>query len=452
VDDFQYVFIPMLRSLITPDTARPLYRTLRDRILFQIFSVPGLVESLVRMEFLSFANEAAISILSQFLLAVAKAFVEVRKSEGIAVLTEQLQAQHGNMSGVNALCALVLVDKKSEATNDVESTTENPPMDHIPWVTDLRPPGDRHDNDELNYRNIQIVPTIAELICQDPPYLPLASGQNYVLEEPVNRLLDRNFRLLREDAVSTMRTNILEQNRPWKNARVVGLNLDTFRLKMNGTASFIIQCDGRAEKSDWSRSRSFMPDSVVALCRDNIPIRIGTISIRDSEVAGEWLKAVGGPKFGIVFHSQDAFDDSMLEMLRNQHSNAELCSIHGKDSQEARTEANRLKASMVTYDLIEASKSFFSYKPVLRTLQGMTGVPLREEIVLSTSIGAPAYLPEELKMPDDENFRGFTCDCLNWSISDIENGTSLDSSQAEAIRHVFSSRVSLVQGPPGTGT
>ncbi|KAG5177743.1 hypothetical protein JKP88DRAFT_248636 [Tribonema minus] len=41
-----------------------------------------------------------------------------------------------------------------------------------------QPPGGRHDNDHLNFRDIALLPTAAELLCDKPPYLPMDSDQD----------------------------------------------------------------------------------------------------------------------------------------------------------------------------------------------------------------------------------------------------------------------------------
>lgn len=50
------------------------------------------------------------------------------------------------------------------------------------FIIDKSPPGGRHDNDHINFRDIELIPTTDELDC-DSAYLPLASGENQVLEE-----------------------------------------------------------------------------------------------------------------------------------------------------------------------------------------------------------------------------------------------------------------------------
>ena len=61
--------------------------------------------------------------------------------------------------------------------------------------------GPRHDNDEAEIRNIQIAPTHEELICKTEPFLPGNSydAPHHLPQESIERLLDIQFRLLREE-------------------------------------------------------------------------------------------------------------------------------------------------------------------------------------------------------------------------------------------------------------
>jgi len=104
-----------------------------------------------------------------------------------------------------------------EVLRATASGADAPPesaMAVVAWQTDLVPPGGRHDNDAVNFRDVRLLPTAEELGSDAKPYLPLAGGANSFLEDPETRLIDRNFRLLRHDAVCAMKETISSQNRP----------------------------------------------------------------------------------------------------------------------------------------------------------------------------------------------------------------------------------------------
>ncbi|KAI4146606.1 MAG: hypothetical protein L6R39_003397 [Caloplaca ligustica] len=64
--------------------------------------------------------------------------------------------------------------------------------------------GPRHDNDHDDITDIQILPTAEEIQCSRPEYLPSNDATNrYLIGLPA--LLDRHFRLLREDSIGGLR-------------------------------------------------------------------------------------------------------------------------------------------------------------------------------------------------------------------------------------------------------
>lgn len=65
----------------------------------------------------------------------------------------------------------------------------------------LRSDGPRHDNDFADIADIRIAPTHNELMCPVPPYLPItiAEAPHHCAPESTQKILDIQFRLLRED-------------------------------------------------------------------------------------------------------------------------------------------------------------------------------------------------------------------------------------------------------------
>lgn len=113
-------------------------------------------------------------------------------------------------------------------------------------------------------------------------------------------------------------------------------------------------------------------------------------------------------------------------------------------------EIDALLGDMITHDLVEVSQSFSTYQPVLRTLQFMDSVPLASSLIEERS-GTLEYLPSEFNLPDDKFLKGLACNLETWKSDAVASSTSLDLSQAAALKHALSSEVSLIQGPPGTG-
>ncbi|KAH9052824.1 hypothetical protein EDB87DRAFT_1676964 [Lactarius vividus] len=74
----------------------------------------------------------------------------------------------------------------------------------------LRDGGPRHDNDFTDICNIRIAPTNEELLCPLPPYLPvfLPLAPHHLPKNSMERHLDIQFRLLREELVSSIRQSV----------------------------------------------------------------------------------------------------------------------------------------------------------------------------------------------------------------------------------------------------
>lgn len=439
IDDTEKLLIPLLDHMMTEETSRPVYRSLRDKTLLTIYNVPGLMPLLEERGVASDLNAESANRLCMFLRSLAKAFLEPRQSTQVCALARKLR-ERGDVVEAGVLCNFLQVDEKTNAeVNAAERRLVSPTMKKsVCWVTDMVLPGGRHLNDHHNFRNIRILPTVEELTCTIKPYLPLASGENKFLDDPETSLLDSNFRLLREDAVSSMKQALCDDSprATWTNARIVGLDVDNKRSGWK--VSLVVQCDSQVGgNTNWEQSRALMLGSVVALCREGVPVRIGTISVREYENHGEWLRSSGGPKIGVSFENLD-FEECLAELVDNT-------SINNKSQRAA------ILCQLQSYDLKELSKSFFAYHPILKALQDREAIPLSNELVDLEHCKnlKPGYLPDRIALPRE--FGGYRCDLEHWSSADVVQHTTLDKSQADALHHALRSRVALIQGPPGTG-
>lgn len=451
------ILMAILRNILNEETMRPLNRCVRNRILSIIYHTPGLLEDLTDSGCATSMQPTSAHLLCMFLLETSKAFVEARKSERVQALGVALRDRQ-DVPIAEKLCFILGTDNENDGEEAEETLPYETAHEIVAWGHELLPPGGRHNNDFANYRNVALLPTLEEMVCETPAWLPLANGSNAVVRDASQRLLDSNFRLLRADAVQSMITNVAENQRIWRRARVVGMRFSSEDKKAFFKVSFVLQCEPRSASIDWVRSRALSYNSVVGFCLNGVLVRIGTITIRNEKERGRWLNAPAGPMIGVTVDSDEEFDASLREMLQNAAINEKVndhCQrLANEDGNLAMIQArlDELMTQMTTYDLIELSQSFFTYKPILETLQEMTVVPAAEELVhCRSSDGRPEYLPQTVRMPNDKYFKGYVCDLDNWSMEDVVKNTSLDTSQAEAIYHGLTNSVALIQGPPGTG-
>jgi hypothetical protein len=105
------------------------------------------------------------------------------------------------------------LDKASERLALSMQTGAEIPLEDEPPPGELRDGGPRHDNDDSDFRAIRVLPTMQELLCTELPYLPRQSAGGLALASsfvatPVDRHLDIQFRLLREDMLAPVRRAI----------------------------------------------------------------------------------------------------------------------------------------------------------------------------------------------------------------------------------------------------
>lgn len=249
---------------------------MREKYLNSIYLVPGFID--FTEDFIDAIDVDDADLLCHFLLLLAKAFGEARSNEMVATLAKRLM-ERGDVKVADTLGIVLLLKEKENRKSHLEriqAGADTVESEVACWVTDRVPPGSRHSNDHLNYRDVSIIPPADELRCQVLPYLPLASGENVILEDPVSSLLDRNFRLLREDALDCMRTAITNKTRPWFNARVIGVD-----LSRRGDFSFLVQLDLPAKAvRDWNKARALNYQLVFAFLNGTGQMeRTGTITL-----------------------------------------------------------------------------------------------------------------------------------------------------------------------------
>ena len=144
---------------------------------------------------------------------------KVRTDDGVLGLVALLQ--QSTARGAKELAVMFPSEQKAQR-NVAACPSSNTPA--TPAVVSLsaakmviRPPGERdHDNDKQNFRDITITPTPRELSCHEPAYLPPMTGSDYI-DNKEAALMDRQFRLIREDLVGKIKEEIAEEFKESKN-------------------------------------------------------------------------------------------------------------------------------------------------------------------------------------------------------------------------------------------
>lgn len=319
----------------------------------------------------------------------------------------------------------------------------------------MRPPGVRdHDNDKENFRAISIIPTTRELQCQESAYLPLADGSDYI-ENAEGGALDRQFRLMREDLLGSVKQELQTEFKISSNQRrrvlsdpcIIDFGMKpephvVVRVSIPPRLHRRIKSMKNPEASEFfdkgSGKRVLQKGTLVLLVHDasvrtsqhktkNPGIRIsavGTIVERMSPLKIVNIPGTNPVKKTRVLEVGVSFTPESMRALtpliqRLEHRNVGVPMICGNGG------------------LFNASAGIFSLEPILKALVKLDQVPMCDQTIHLRQPTLP------LVAHGGKSFLDLT--------SGLQNAVRSDQSQQRALEEIFKSNVVLVQGPPGTG-
>lgn len=336
------------------------------------------------------------------------------------------------------------------------------------------PPGGRHDNDSADICEIQIMPTVDEILSSRSEYLPVKDPRQWHVGG-ISGLLDRNFRLLREDAVGQLRDTTYAllkpsnkiggaQNRPLRthihrNVHVVALNFDRFTgLQFVAQVQQPIdmkRMSKRKREEWWQSSKRLQPGALVCLA-------FGAKNAVFCTVAGHSRarrSKNGEPPVKEMFSlsEEEKTATVLLELVQLSDNNVK-CILSQYNS----------RTSVSAVSLIEFPGIILAaFEPTLRALQKMKR---------TNDLPFPMFLcpldPESQWMivPPPPTYalkNGFKFDlsCLlkdptmsftmrpneDVDVKKLQEHSTLDNAQAIAVVNSLQRSVALIQGPPGTG-
>ncbi|KAL8735801.1 MAG: hypothetical protein Q9166_000665 [cf. Caloplaca sp. 2 TL-2023] len=355
--------------------------------------------------------------------------------------------------------------------------------------------GPRHDNDHEDIDDIQILPTAEEINSARLEYLPFNNATNNHLSG-LPALLDRQFRLLREDAIGGLRdvvrreaerltkgpllakqtksgtlerTHVHEnlQLRRWEVDRRKGVQL-VVDFEQPRTVSRAVERD---RKEWWDGSRRLQPTSLVCLVASSGQIIFCLVC---------------DPKPTPPFKKRQRKDDEdgiaaaeeMAAEVEYQRKTTEMPTLY-KDGNRAvvmltlcRTDCEHVAwisrqfikgRSTAKISLVEFPGVLLpSFQPTLEALQDMSrrlDLPFTEHLAPeeqgSREIAPPLYTQQEgfsldlSPLTKGKPLRLSTHEPFDWE--SFSNNTSLDEAQQTAVLHALNHSLALIQGPPGTG-
>ena len=411
-----------------------------------------------------------------------------RCAQVVKGVTDKVDAQE-RARAVEQLAASELLAQQLQFGIEMPRETQPPPGT-------LRPEGPRHSNDHEDFREIKVLPTKDEISCDVPPYLPLQfllkpewkekRGSEFV-PTSVDRMLDIQFRLLREDMIAPSRRSIRALVEKGgldalpKNARSLqhkfgktegNIRCSLFRnvelagmepLLDKGAAIFNLTFDHPFPNVQdyWSKKRGsklLQVDSLIAVIlnantNDFFFAKVVTpMSVNDEVKRKVPATAVSGRSTVCV---------ELCDVEADLHYLFEL----PRRSQKS----NRNRAEVV---ILQVRSHFIVASEVaLRSLQlsSAASIPFLQRIVpdnISADLPPPAFMKDETrfdltcllhdhaKVPRDvvEAAKCVGIDNLRVGLlPSIIQHLRMDFSQYLAFRAALLREVALIQGPPGTG-
>lgn len=344
----------------------------------------------------------------------------------------------------------------------------------------LSPDGPRHDNDHQSIMNIRLLPTVAEILADRLPYVPLYDSSSWHVSG-FKGLLDRQFRLLREDALGLIRKAVGACLQPGCTSSLIyqGNNLRTNEYKLQSLQVAYDRTDGfemhisvtqptsrqtpalleqwwvETQNLDWGRlvvvvGKAHAMFCVVsrATCRSFAQLNEKNDKTKKKRVR------VYNPKRTLFSSNTQAY------LVLNPVDPVPADIAFMLDARGNAMEGVRLMEFPTVL--------LASFKPMLSALQEMNTAghaPMSEYLVRNSTQADRSHAVEHIS-PPTYAMNNFEFDLhpltnnhssLSYSVRDkpvteaLCANSTLDEGQANAVLNTLRRRLSLIQGPPGTG-
>ncbi|KAL4909215.1 hypothetical protein BDW74DRAFT_187491 [Aspergillus multicolor] len=349
--------------------------------------------------------------------------------------------------------------------NQLTRNGEEPTHGHgqiIKFVPRQELPGGRHDNDHKDFSLIQIMPTIEEILSPRQEYLPERDSSSWHVSG-LDGLLDRNFRLLREDNVGIIRDAIhhiikaVPEKSPranvYKGARII-------KFKFHWNAGFVFQVSfpqpprlrrlpAPQREAWWTESRRLQPGTLVCLTINGDHAAFCTVTHGPDEQS----------------HIKDKKATRVGSSLKGEDQVFVMLTTLGPDERTVRSIVDFFDDRGQSFFMTEFPGVLLpSFEPTLRALQRIKTtnrlpfdnflVPSRADV--QTMIPPPLYSLRDgfqfnlrCLMTDDADF--FVQPDKRVDPERLYSNSILDQAQARALVNSLQHCIGLIQGPPGTG-
>ncbi|KAF5855487.1 hypothetical protein ETB97_009110 [Aspergillus alliaceus] len=341
----------------------------------------------------------------------------------------------------------------------------------VAFITPKDPPGGRHNNDHADICRIRIMPTFQEILSARSEYLPGKDPQQWHIGGLAG-LLDRNFRLLREDTVGQLRDVIHAELRPstlggaqksqvrtnvYQNVKVQGLDFDRW-VGLQFVAQFAQPLNVRAMSKDqrkdwWELSKRLQPSALVCLTDPRGFAIFCTVA--GSERPRADARQERRQRKASSLWGDASISSVIMELVEPTEENRQYI----LDCHKPRN--GRCSLSLIEFPGILLP----SFQPTLKALQAMkkaADLPMSEFLAPDETYSGMVDMPPP-KYATGQGF-SFNLQCLMKDRSDLlispsqavdlkklQEQSTLDDAQAQALVQTLQRKIGLIQGPPGTG-
>lgn len=344
------------------------------------------------------------------------------------------------------------------------------PTSNLSFQTRFEPPGGRHDNDHMNIGKIKVMPSHQEIMSNRAEYLPTNNPSQWHLEG-ADGLIDRNFRLLREDTIGQLRDAIYCEIRKSKPDKSRTSQQRTFVYHdVKATRTFFDKLQGfhfevkfpqptaikglQAQKIEdwWQMSKRLQAGGLVCLLLDKEFVVFCTVLEPRHPVSAKE-------------DQKKAYQTQGRELLWQNQANAFVrLEIVDPEKRNIKAVLEQCSDRMPNFTLVEFPGILLpAFEPTLRALQPIKksrSLPFSDLLVPSGNrrvhISPPFYTHYpgfvfnlRCLMNNGEDF--FIRNDQPVDFSAIERNSSLDIAQVRAVVDTLRRKIGLIQGPPGTG-
>lgn len=341
--------------------------------------------------------------------------------------------------------------------------------------------GARHDNDHANITNIGILPTAQEIVSPRREYIPtIDSTQNHLAG--LAGLLDRQFRLLREDTVGQLRDAVSEEvirlgNPKHKASKTRqgqqgirklvyhNAHLNLMFVDRSKGLQVVMEFDQPSQVNNksakqredwWNGSKLLQVESLVCFVSSNGKIIFLIVCDPISPSRGK-----KDPHSG---NEDRRRPDAVSSLFKEPKRASVLLSLAEYNIDNVKWIASRIGAHFKTgQSLVEFPGILLpSFQPTLQALQKMSrrlNLPFAEILAPESQtsnvvINPPAYATRREFSFNLDVIAGVPLTLKPGQAFDFDKlneSSTLDEAQQHAVIRALSTGLALIQGPPGTG-